>query len=206
MDKTSWKLLNYGFVTIAKRGSKTVDCLFDNDPKMCLTTITAIDAARGKFALWVLYHGKTERCENRCRDIEVLERSIRHGELVLSHQENGWTNAEVILDYFRWLRSRFAEGEIVLMWDVYTAHRAEEVKSFAQEIGIRLEFIPLGMTAECQPLDRRIFGNLEAQVRRRFNDYWAVNQSPSVEDSIAMLLTPRHPSARMKFSAPGIRE
>jgi hypothetical protein len=56
---------------------------------------TAIDAGGGKFPLWVLCHGKTEMCGRRYRDAEVLERSIRHGELVLSHQENGWTNTEV---------------------------------------------------------------------------------------------------------------
>jgi hypothetical protein len=44
------------------------------------------------------------------------------------------------------------------------------------------------MTAECQPLDRRIFGNLKARARRMFNDYRAVNQSPSMEDSITILL------------------
>jgi hypothetical protein len=44
------------------------------------------------------------------------------------------------------------------------------------------------MAAECQPLDRRIFGNLRVRARRRFNDYWTVNQSPSMEDSITRLL------------------
>jgi hypothetical protein len=74
------------------------------------------------------------------------------------------------------------------MWDVFTAHRAEEMKSFTRAIGIRLEFIPPGMTAECQPLDQRILGNIKARARRWFNDYWAVNQSQSMKDSIAMLL------------------
>jgi hypothetical protein len=86
MDEPSWKLLNYGFVAVAKRDSEIFDCLFDNNPKMCLT---AIDAPGGKFLSWVLCHGKTERWEPRYRDAEVLEGSIRHGELVLSHQENG---------------------------------------------------------------------------------------------------------------------
>jgi hypothetical protein len=117
MDETSWKLLNYGFVTVAKWGSETVDCLCDDDPKMCLTAIAAIDADGGKFPLWILCHGKTERCERRYRDADVLERSIRRGELVLLHQENGWTNTEVVLNYLRWSRFRFAGGEIVLMWN-----------------------------------------------------------------------------------------
>jgi hypothetical protein len=128
MDETSWKLLNYGFVTVAKRDNETVDCLFDNDLKMCRT---AIDAAGGQFLLWVLCHGKMQRREHRYRDTGVRERCIRHGELVLLHQENGCTNTEVALDYVRWLQSRFAGGEIVLMWDVFAAHRVEEAKLFA---------------------------------------------------------------------------
>jgi hypothetical protein len=74
--------------------------------------------------------------------------------------------------------------------DVECVHRTSCRRSevSAREIGIRLEFISPGMTAECQPLARRIVRNLKDRARRRFNDYWTVNQSSSIEDSIAILL------------------
>jgi hypothetical protein len=49
MDETSWKMLNYGFVTIVDRGNKTVNCFIDGYHKICLITIATIDAAGWKF-------------------------------------------------------------------------------------------------------------------------------------------------------------
>jgi hypothetical protein len=58
MDENSWKLLNCGFLTVAKQGPETVDCWFEGDPKMCLTGIIAIDADGEKFLFWVLCRGR----------------------------------------------------------------------------------------------------------------------------------------------------
>jgi hypothetical protein len=185
MDETSWKLLNTGFVTIANRGSETVDCLFAGDPKMCLT---AIDAGEGRLPIWILCRGTTTRCERRYRTDDALNRAIGQGQLVVSHQESGWTDTRVACDDLRWLRTRFGSGEIILIWDVFASHRCAEAKALAAELGIRLEFIPPGMTADCQPLDRRIFGNLKSRARARFNALWAVDQNLSMQDSIVILL------------------
>jgi hypothetical protein len=188
MDETSWKLLNHGFVTVANTGSETVECLFAGDPTMCLTAIAAIDAVGGKLPIWILARGTTPRCERRYRTDEALSRAIAQGHLVVSHQQNGWTDAQVAGDYLRWLRTRFASGEIVLVWDVFISHRCQETKELAAQLGIRLEFIPPGATADCQPLDRRLFGNLKSRARARFDEIWAVDHEPSMEESIAMLL------------------
>jgi hypothetical protein len=90
---------------------------------------------------------------------------------VLSHQPNGWTNAPVTSDYLRWLRSRIQTGLIVILWDLFSAHREQGVEALAQELGIRLVFIPAEMTGLYQPLDRRIFGSLKAGARARFDRY-----------------------------------
>lgn len=188
MDETSWKLLNCGFVTIANRGSETVECLFSGDPKMCLTAIAAIDAAGGKLPIWILCRGTTARCERRYRTDQVLEKEIAQGDLVVSHQENGWTDAQVAGTYLRWLRSRFPSGPVVLLWDVFISHRCPETKTLAEQLDIRLDFIPPGATGDCQPLDRRLFGSLKSRARARFDAAWAQNHDPTMEDSIAMLL------------------
>jgi hypothetical protein len=61
--------------------------------------------------------------------------------------------------------------------------------SLAEELGIHIEFIPAGMTAECQPLDRRLFGNLKSRARCRFDYMWmARNGDPTMQESILMLL------------------
>jgi hypothetical protein len=64
----------------------------------------------GKVPLLVLWKGKTERCEERYRDDSRLQKSIRGGELILTHQPNGSTIALVASDYLYWLRSRIKRG------------------------------------------------------------------------------------------------
>jgi hypothetical protein len=80
MSKTSWKLLNTGFLTVADRGSETVDCLFPRDPKMCLTAIAAIDAAGGKVPIWILCRGTKTRWEQRLRTDDSPNQAIGQGE------------------------------------------------------------------------------------------------------------------------------
>jgi hypothetical protein len=49
-------------------------------------------------------------------------------------------------------------------------HRDHRVQEFARELNIQLIFIQLGLTYECQPLHRRVFGNLKQCAHRRFNN------------------------------------
>jgi hypothetical protein len=158
-----------------------MEYLFQGDRTKCLTAIASVDAAGGKVPLWVLWKGKTERCEERYRDDPRLQEYIRGGDLVLTHQPNGWTNALVASDYFPWPRSRIQREPIVVLWDQFSAHRDQGVKERAQELGIELVFIPAGMTGEYQPLDRRIFGSLKARTRAQFDRH-----SMSADEELTM--------------------
>jgi hypothetical protein len=194
MDETSWKHLNNGPLTIAETGSETVNCYFRGDPKTCLTAIAAITAAGEKLPLWILARGKTTRCEARYRSHDAVQAAIRRGDLVLSHQRNGWSNAAIAAEYLQWLRRRYGRQgrrprRIVLLWDIFGSHRCQETKDLANLLQIQLEFIPPGMTGECQPLDRRIFGNLKSRARSRFARMCCQEgEGPTMEDSVAMLV------------------
>jgi hypothetical protein len=122
--------------------------MFSGDPQMFLTAIAAIDAAGGKLPLWILASGKMARCEPRYRTRSALETAIHVGELVVSHEENGWTDTNVACDYLRWLKSGYPSGLVVLVWDVFTSHGWEQTKAQPKALGIRLEPIPAGATGE----------------------------------------------------------
>jgi hypothetical protein len=79
----------------------------------------------------------------------------------------------------------------VLLWDVFTSRRCGETKVPADELGIKLEFVSPGMTACCQPLDRRIFENFKSRARARFSRFWTQNQNLTMQNSIGMLLQDR---------------
>jgi hypothetical protein len=197
MDETSWKQIVNGAHTIADKGAEKVNCIFQGDPKTCLTAIASIDAGGGKLPLWILARGKTVRCEARYRNHDAVQAAIARGDLVLGHQQNGWSNATVMAKYLQWLRARCNSlhgkrgrrpRRILLLWDIFASHRCQETKDLASLLSIRLEFIPAGMTGECQPLDRRIFGNLKSRARRRYDEMCAQGEDPTMEDSVAMLV------------------
>jgi hypothetical protein len=62
-----------------------------------------------------------------------------------------------------------------ILWDVFNARRSVATKAVAQAKGLDLVFVPAGETAHWPPLDRRIFGNLQAAATTRFI---AVNSLP----------------------------
>jgi hypothetical protein len=117
-----------------------------------------------------------------------LASAIDKGELVLTHAENGWTTTDVAIAYLHWLQVWFSGEPIVLVWDVFAAHRAQEVQELTPTLSILLKFVPAGMTGKCQPLDRRIFGSLKSRARKRFDDLWIKYGTPTMEDSLVMML------------------
>jgi hypothetical protein len=167
-DATSWKILNNRMVTVADCGSESVACEFDGNIKGRVTLIASIDASGGKLPLWVICRETTIRCESELR--QNFAREIQTPKLVLTHQENGWTNRIVASRYLDWL-SDLAKGQrLCLLWDCFSGHRDDLVKSRAEGKHITLEFIPADLTDEWQPLDLRIFGRLKMRARALFDD------------------------------------
>jgi hypothetical protein len=111
---------------------------------------------------------------------------IQKNKVLITHQKSGWCDRNVAIEYLNWLRKYNGEKELVLVWDVYSAHRDPLVKEKAIELGIKLIFIPPGMTGTLQPLDRRIFGSLKARGKAR----WARSLSGQLTkfDSLRFML------------------
>jgi hypothetical protein len=57
-----------------------------------------------------------------------MKKEVHTGVFRLSEQENGWCDNVIAMKYLEWLRSVAPPGEIWLLWDVFTAHRDEQVK------------------------------------------------------------------------------
>ena len=51
----------------------------------------------------------------------------------------------------------------------YPSHKTDEIKNYAANNGLDLNFIPAGQTGEWQPLDYRIFGSLKQRARAAFD-------------------------------------
>jgi hypothetical protein len=188
VDETDWSLINPHQVTIAPRGAESVSANFNGDPKTGLTAIAIITAAGEKFLLWVICKGTTERCERRFRD--DFARQIESGQLILCHQSSGWTDNIISKSVLQCLSDRAGDSHSTLIWDVDRAHREHGLKEYAASKGVRLLFIPPGMTDAYQPLDRRVFGSLKARERARFDERWIENPGLALTlvDEIEILL------------------
>jgi hypothetical protein len=167
-DETSWVTLPNGIRTIANRGQEGVSANCSTDPKQSTTAIMTINAAGEKLAIWLICKGKTTKCEKKTR--ETLARYVNSNQLQVTHQQSGWCDKEIAKAYLIWLRFEGHDGNerLILVWDVFAAHRDEEVKKLAEDLNIELIYIPPGTTDKLQPLDRRIFGSLKRRARARY--------------------------------------
>jgi hypothetical protein len=121
--------------------------------------------------MWMICHGKTPRCQRRAE--ERLSKYITRGLLRLTHQRSGWCDKTTAMQYLKWLRATRPAGQkLLLVWDVFSAHRDAEVKTEAARLNIELIFILAGMTDKWQPLDDRIFGSLKKRAQQTWvNDF-----------------------------------
>jgi transposase len=62
----------------------------------------------------------------------------------------------------------YPTGPLVVILDVYPAHRTDAIRGMALALGIELVFIPPGCTDRLQPLDRRVFGVVKAYARQQW--------------------------------------
>jgi hypothetical protein len=167
MDETSWKLINHHIRTVADTGAEGISCLFDGDPKTCITAIATINAAGEKLPLWIIAKGKTARSENKYH--RNCARAVGEGKLKITHQQSGWVNNDVAKEYLKRLAELHGHP-FVLLWDLFSAYRDPSVQEMAQALGIRLEFVPAGATGQFQRLDRMVLGSLKQRARRRFDE------------------------------------
>ena len=131
-----------------------------------------------KLPLLIICKGKTERCEKKITDAEGLRDYLKDQRLLINHSESGWAMEEVCRRYLEWLHTGYAHNsKFTLLWDVYPSHKTDEIKNYAANNEIDLNFIPAGQTGEWQPLDYRIFGSLKQRARAEFNRSDVITQN-----------------------------
>jgi hypothetical protein len=91
-----------------------------------------------------------------------------------------------------WLHWEIAGGcPCVLILDVYPAHRTEIVVNAAGERDIELLFVPADGTSEYQPLDHRIFGELNSRARAEITRLIALGSGVDIDHDQAVTILER---------------
>jgi hypothetical protein len=75
-----------------------------------------------------------------------------------------------IFDVF-FTEEHYPTSPLVVICDVYPAHRTDAVGGMALTRDVDVVFIPPGCTDRLQPLDRRVFGVLKAYARQQWQGH-----------------------------------
>ena len=88
---------------------------------------------------------------------------------MICHSPNGWSTANLMKSYVKWLSERNQGRKCHLIWDLHSSHRDAEVKAYSVEKGINLQYVPAGQTGFWQPLDKGLFGAVKARAKSEFD-------------------------------------
>jgi hypothetical protein len=178
MDESCWRVFPGALQTWAPTGSQNVSVAISGSEKESFTVIAAITAARTKLPLCLIATGKTAVVE----ESHFGDIGYHHAD----HSESGWQTAETFRRWLHWLRALYDDGDpIWVVLDCYSVHRADVMRSHAEELGIHLVFIPPGMTDEFQPLDRFVFGAMKSTCRRLYSLHYQSNPFCTMDKKIA---------------------
>ena len=139
------------------KGNDDVSLPVGFSEKKRITAVCAIGADGAKFPMQFIAKGETDAVINtQLGDV--------HPHLA-SYSTKGWTNDETFYSYLNFIKSQFNQDqEIHIILDIFSAHRSENTKKIAEELGITLHYIPAGFTDLYQPLDTTIFAIIKAFI------------------------------------------
>jgi hypothetical protein len=158
-DETSWKCYLGPQKVVAEKGTSVVKLNAPRGEKECYTGYGCISAAGDKLPFWILTKGKTNRSHAKFGATP---------DVIIQHTPSGWTNDDMMVQYINWLSGNCQGEPLMLVLDVYKAHRTQKLRERARELNIELLFVPAGGTSLYQPLDRRVFGELKSRARHAF--------------------------------------
>lgn len=165
MDETPWNFTYRRGKVLSYRATEEVKAELPEDIKKQFTVISTIASNGNKFPPIFLATGTTIRCENQFADMTSNVKDY-----FLYHSESGKTNDDVMKFYLRKLQEWTDHKDCVLVLDQYPSHISGSTKDFADELNIRLIYIPVSATDVYQPLDKYIFGILKSQASSRIDD------------------------------------
>lgn len=162
------------------RGFDDVTIPVKFNEKQRVTAVCAISADGQKHNIQFIAKGQTEVVmDTQLGDCHPHLRTF---------SEKGWTDNTTFYGYLNYIRSLFDEGEIHIILDVFSAHRSDEIKEAAKELGIILHFIPPGFTDLFQPLDAKIFAIIKGYIRHMIRQFLKDEKVMTKRDACKFLI------------------
>jgi hypothetical protein len=181
--------INYEYIpkkTINTQGAKTVWIKGSGHEKDRLTAMVLADSNGVKYPLFlVLKTGESKIAKvvqenlaqrngfGRTLWPEIEELQERHPSRIFGNP-TAWWNSKISLQFLTYHfghRRGTSSKPVLLLWDDFSAHFTDEVKTLAGELNVILERIPPSFTWICQPADVAWMKPIKSALRRRWVEY-----------------------------------
>lgn len=195
MDETCLHIVAEPRYTFCSVGASEVPGGVGGDEKKCFTAIGTISYDGNVLPSCFIAKGTSDLCHQQFGDEYTYENNDK-----IFHSHNGWTTKQVMDSYLEWLRSLYGDEPLVLVLDVFSAHRHIDVKNKAQELNIELIYVPANGTSTYQPLDRKIYGPLKQRIKKLYEidrkrihtgQVWTIEEAAKVFSRQLRSLNPR---------------
>lgn len=170
-DETGFQIFPNYIKTWAYKGSKNIAINVVDSTKERISVMATISSTYCKLPLFFI---------SAANSPEENEEKI--GELIppnsSSFSARSYMTSNCMLEYLQFIRDQFSTDTVIhLIIDSYSSHTSQKVRNKAEELNIRLYFIPSGMTDILQPLDLSIFAPLKSITNKKIKNLLFGNQN-----------------------------
>ena len=166
MDETPFNFVFLRGCVLAEKGTENVSAQLPDDYRKSFTVISTVSADGHKFPPIFLAQGKTTKCTNQFSEMKSDPATYE-----LFFSPGGNTDESVMIHYLNLFHHWMNREPSALILDRYSSHVTDAVKLKAQQLNIRLVYIPTSATDQFQPLDARIFGVVKSIASSKFDDH-----------------------------------
>ena len=165
-DETPWNFVYLRGQVLAERGTEEVNAQLPDDYRKSFTALCTISASGKKFPPLFLATGKTPMCQQ-----QFSEMKSPASEYELFYSSGGNTDENCMIHYLDLVSNWVDKKPCALILDRYSSHMTDAFKQHAQNLGIRIVYIPTSATEKFQPLDMRVFGVMKSKGAKEFNEF-----------------------------------
>lgn len=164
MDETPWNFVYKRYKVLAKTGKEDIDAQLPADLRQSFTALATISADGKKYPPVFL-----AKCKSYRTAVDHFKgMKSEDDKYEIFYSSGGYSDDATMEFYLKHLHEWANNEPCALVLDQYSSHVSDSTKRMANNLSIRLIYIPVSATDLFQPLDRRIFGIMKSKAASHF--------------------------------------
>jgi hypothetical protein len=168
-DETFLQFYSTDKRVIAQTGSKRVGTkLSPENEKLGATLMVTMSCLSNELLPPFIIFDGSSLSNPRCK---LAKQWFPHEPAAVRFQKSHWMDSDLSQQYLAWIKKQFGRLRILLIWDRASQHFSNLTEACAANLGIRLVYIPEGLTSLIQPADIAMNRPIKAAMRRMYSEY-----------------------------------